>query len=59
MSKQLRLFLKSLLDSVRDLAPIAIVIAFFQLAVLQQPIPDLGDLLVGSLLLNFPIRFIA
>ena len=57
MSKQLRLFLKSLLDSVRDLAPIAIVIAFFQLAVLQQPIPDLGDLLVGSLLVILGLTF--
>lgn len=32
---------------VRDLAPIVLVIGFFQLAVLQQPIPDLFDLLLG------------
>lgn len=35
------------MDAVRDLAPIVIVIAFFQIAVLQQPFPNLGDTLVG------------
>lgn len=40
----------SLLESVRDLAPIIGVIAFFQLLVLQQPIPDLLGLLTGTLL---------
>ncbi|MET0025573.1 MAG: DUF1538 domain-containing protein [Sedimenticola sp.] len=39
-----------MLDSVRDLAPIIGVIAFFQLAVLQQPIPNLLDLLLGTML---------
>ena len=57
MSKQLRLFLKSLLDSVRDLAPIAVVIAFFQLVVLHQPIPDLADLLFGSVLVILGLTF--
>ncbi len=33
--------------SVRDLAPIVIVVAFFQLVVLQQPIPNLGSILLG------------
>lgn len=40
----------SFLDSVRDLAPIVGVIAFFQLVVLQQPIPDLFGLLWGTFL---------
>jgi len=39
-----------LTDSVRDLAPIIAVIGFFQLVVLGQPIPDLAELLWGSLL---------
>ncbi|MET0103872.1 MAG: DUF1538 domain-containing protein [Sedimenticola sp.] len=39
-----------MLDSVRDLAPIIGVIAFFQLAVLQQPIPNLLDLLLGTMM---------
>ncbi len=38
-----------LLSSIRDLAPIILVIAFFQIFVLQQSIPDLGRLLIGTL----------
>jgi hypothetical protein len=33
--------------AVRDLAPLAAVIAFFQLVVLRQPFPNLGEVLVG------------
>ena len=40
--------LRPFLDSLRDLAPIIVVIAFFQLVVLQQPIPNLGALLFGT-----------
>lgn len=38
------------MDSVRDLLPIIIVISFFQLFILQQAIPDLSSILVGTLL---------
>ncbi len=48
--KLARQLLVSLGDSVRDLLPIIIVIAFFQLVVLQQGIPDFGRLLGGTLL---------
>jgi hypothetical protein len=48
---------KSLLDSLRDLAPIILVITFFQLVVLQQPIPDLAGLLVGTLLVTLGLTF--
>jgi len=48
--KQLRAFLLSLLNSARDLTPIIVVIAFFQLIVLQQPIPNLANLLIGIFL---------
>jgi uncharacterized membrane protein (DUF2068 family) len=41
---------RSLLDSLRDLAPIVAVIAFFQLVVLREPIPNLLDLALGSLM---------
>ena len=41
---------RSFLDSVRDLLPIILVIGFFQALVLQQPIPNLGGMLVGTLL---------
>ena len=37
----------SLLNNARDLAPIVIVIGFFQLVVLQQPLPNLFELLIG------------
>jgi len=40
----------SLLDSIKDLMPIIIVIGFFQLVVLRQPIPNLADLLIGTML---------
>lgn len=46
----LRHFMTSLLESLRDLTPIVAVIAFFQLFVLQQPIPNLGSLLAGAVL---------
>jgi uncharacterized membrane protein (DUF2068 family) len=38
----------SLLESLRDLAPIILVIAVFQLLVLREPIPNLVDLAIGS-----------
>jgi uncharacterized membrane protein (DUF2068 family) len=43
-------FIHSLFESLRDLLPILLVIAFFQLVILQQPIPNLGELLYGSFL---------
>ncbi len=42
--------LKAMGGSLRDLAPIVLVIGFFQLVVLRQPIPDLGEILLGALL---------
>lgn len=41
---------KPLLDSALALLPIVLVIAFFQLVVLRQPIPNLGQMLSGGLL---------
>ncbi len=42
-------FLKSLIGSFYDLLPIFLVIGFFQFVVLQQPIPNLGEILAGSI----------
>jgi hypothetical protein len=39
----------ALFDSLRDLLPIILVICFFQLAVLQQPIPNFGEIVIGIL----------
>jgi len=48
--KQLAAFWRALRGSIRDLAPIILVIGFFQLVVLRQPVPDLTGLLTGTLL---------
>lgn len=49
--------LKFLLGSIRDLAPIIIVILFFQLVVIQQPLPNVGQLLVGVLFVLLGLTF--
>ncbi len=38
---------RRMLDSLRDLTPIILVIAFFQIVVLRQPFPDIGNVVVG------------
>jgi hypothetical protein len=43
-------FIKSLLGSVRDLTPVILVIVFFQLVVLEQPFPDVVQLVQGIVL---------
>ena len=40
-------FTKTLIDAFRDLAPIILVILFFQILVLQQPFPNPGEILIG------------
>ena len=47
--KSLKALLNALFDSLRDLLPIILVIGFFQLAVLQQPIPNFSDIVSGIL----------
>ncbi|MFP4226468.1 MAG: DUF1538 family protein [Desulfobacterales bacterium] len=42
--------LKKLRSAFVDLLPIILVISFFQLIVLRQPLPDLGDVIIGGLL---------
>ena len=50
MNRELQTFVSVLLGCLRDLLPIVLVILFFQLLVLQQPIPNMVDLLFGTLL---------
>ena len=38
---------RQVLGAVRDLAPIFAVVAFFQIVVLQQPFPDIAEVVVG------------
>jgi hypothetical protein len=57
MNQQFLVFLKALLGSCKDLLPIILVIAFFQFAVLQQPMPNIGDILVGLVLVVLGLTF--
>ncbi len=47
--KSIKVIFTSLLESLRDLMPIILVITFFQLVVLQQPIPNFLDIAIGIL----------
>ena len=47
MTRFLVAILHRILGAFRDLAPIIAVIAFFQIVVLQQPFPDLGNVIIG------------
>ncbi len=57
MKKALLQFLKTMLSSARDLAPIALVIAFFQIFVLQQPIPNFEAMVIGSIFVVVGLTF--
>lgn len=48
---------KSMLGSLRDLLPIIAVISFFQLVVLDQPMPNIGQLLAGVALVVTGLTF--
>jgi len=48
---------KSMAASLRDLAPIIIVVVFFQLAVFGQPLPNLAELLMGLLFVVLGLTF--
>jgi hypothetical protein len=50
MRQLLHDLLRSLLGSARDLAPIVLVVGFFQIAVVRAPLPDLGGILTGAVL---------
>lgn len=54
---QLRAFISTLLSSLRDLTPIILVVAFFQIVVIRQPIPDYSDLIAGTLFVIFGLAF--
>jgi hypothetical protein len=52
MLANLASFGRLILGTLKDLTPIILVIAFFQLAVLRQPFPDLGEVLGGLVLVT-------
>ena len=45
-----RAILRKLWTSFKDLLPIILVIAFFQIVVLRQPLPNMGEVVFGGLL---------
>ncbi len=47
MTKSLDALARRFAGALRDLAPIIVVIAFFQIAVLQQPFPNLAGVALG------------
>ncbi|MCB1615869.1 MAG: DUF1538 domain-containing protein [Pseudomonadales bacterium] len=57
MKKNLFQFLKITMGSLRDLAPVVIVVIFFQFAILQQPLPNAAELISGLLLVLFGLTF--
>lgn len=57
MKGSFRALLKSMTGSLRDLLPIIVVIAFFQLLVLQQPIPNFLDIIIGTLFVVLGLTF--
>lgn len=57
MKSSLLNFLQACLNSLRDLLPIVFVVAFFQLAVLQQPLPDFFNIFLGLLLVVLGLTF--
>jgi hypothetical protein len=50
-------FVKQVFSSFLDLAPILAVVLVFQLAVIQQPIPDIINMVVGSLFVVLGLTF--
>ena len=57
MKRLLLPFLRIVLSSLRDLAPVVLLVLFFQLAVLQQPLPNAGEMLLGLILVVLGLTF--
>ena len=49
MTRALTVLVRRFAHALSDLAPMILVIAFFQIVVLQQPFPNLGNVVVGLL----------
>jgi len=49
-TKTFRYIVNRLRQAIVDLLPIVVVISFFQLVIIRQPLPHLGDILIGSLM---------
>lgn len=57
MQSSLLALFSSFFNSLKDLAPIIAVVLFFQLVILQQPLPNTMDLLIGLMLVTMGLTF--
>jgi hypothetical protein len=57
MNKALAGFLKLLAGALRDLLPIILVIGFFQIVIIQQPFPNLGNIITGLICVVLGLAF--
>jgi hypothetical protein len=57
MIQSLTALARALVGSMRDLLPVVVVVVFFQLAVLQQPLPNVVQLLTGLLMVVLGLTF--
>jgi hypothetical protein len=57
VTKTLKKLLLAMLSSMRDLMPIILVIVFFQFFVLQQPLPNIAQILLGVLFVVLGLTF--
>ena len=57
MTNTLNMLFFAMLRSMRDLLPIVLVIVFFQFFVLQQPLPNVGQILLGVLFVVLGLTF--
>ena len=57
MTATIKKLLTAMVGSLRDLLPIVLVILFFQFFVLQQPLPDIGQLLLGVVFVVLGLTF--
>ena len=57
VTNTLKKLLRAMLGSLRDLLPIFLVIVFFQFAVLHQPLPNIGQLLLGVVFVVLGLTF--
>jgi len=57
LNVSLKALARPLISSLRDLLPVIVVVVFFQLVVLQQPLPNLLQLISGILLVVLGLTF--
>lgn len=57
MLETLKKLARFMIESIRDLAPIVLVILFFQLVIIQQPLPNLGQLIIGIIFVLLGLTF--